>query len=73
MEGPALPKSPKYKTYQRLIILLILPLMNYVQGSPHTPMKLTWQVMSQTGDIAWSVTSIHAHPYLVANPDPILM
>lgn len=60
MEIPTLSKSVKDKTYQRLITLLILPLMDYVQGNPHTPMKLTWQVMSQTGDIVWSITSIHA-------------
>lgn len=37
-----------------VILLLQIPL---ISGNPHAPQKLAWQVISQTGDIAWSTSS----------------
>ena len=36
------------------IFLLALSLSN-----PHNPTKVTWQVLSATGDVAWSTTEEH--------------
>ena len=40
------------------IFLLALSLSN-----PHNPTKVTWQVLSATGDVAWSTTEEHP-PYI---------
>ncbi|XP_066877628.1 uncharacterized protein [Kogia breviceps] len=40
----------------RLITLTLLPLLAVSNFSPHLPQRLTWQVISQTGDIIWSVS-----------------
>ena len=40
-----------------MVYLLALSL-----SSPHNPTKVTWQVLSATGDVAWSTTEEHP-PY----------
>lgn len=42
----------------RLITLTLLPLLTVSNFSPHLPQRLTWQVISQTGDVIWSVSNI---------------
>uniref|UniRef100_A0A8C9CUE3 Envelope protein n=1 Tax=Phocoena sinus TaxID=42100 RepID=A0A8C9CUE3_PHOSS len=38
--------------------LTLLPLLTVSNFSPHLPQRLTWQVISQTGDVIWSVSNI---------------
>uniref|UniRef100_A0A8C9CAV5 Envelope protein n=1 Tax=Phocoena sinus TaxID=42100 RepID=A0A8C9CAV5_PHOSS len=40
----------------RFITLTLLPLLTVSNFSPHLPQHLTWQVISQTGDVIWSVS-----------------
>uniref|UniRef100_A0A8C9CKA7 Envelope protein n=1 Tax=Phocoena sinus TaxID=42100 RepID=A0A8C9CKA7_PHOSS len=40
----------------RLITLTLLPLLTVSNFSPHLPQRLTWQVISQIGDVIWSVS-----------------
>ena len=39
-----------------MVYLLVLSL-----GNPYNPTKVTWQVLSATGDVAWSTTEEHLH------------
>lgn len=58
METTAHPKSAKDKTCSRLVLILLLfPL---ISSSPHMPKQLTWEVLSQTGDVVWTITQTHA-------------
>lgn len=61
MDHPTLPKSTKDKTRSPLVIFLcLLPLFSPIKGtSPHLPKQLTWQVLSQTGEVVWSITGLH--------------
>lgn len=62
METSTHSKPPKAKTHANrvnliFILLFLMPLICKTKGnSPHTPKQLTWQVLSQTGDIIWSIT-----------------
>jgi hypothetical protein len=33
-------------------------LMDKTNRNPHAPQKLTWQVLSQTGDVIWSTSKV---------------
>ena len=63
METPTLSKPVKDKTCQGLALTMALALLALnvgVSGSPHLPKQITWQVISQTGDIIWSITGSHS-------------
>lgn len=61
METPVLSKPLKDKTCTPVILVLyVLLIVLTSPASPHTPMKLTWQVLSQTGKTVWSLTKNHA-------------
>lgn len=61
METSTLSKPPKDKTCSPVIfVLYVLIIVPTLATSPHTPMKLTWQILSQTGDTIWSLTENHA-------------
>lgn len=64
MESSTHSKPPKNKTYSwgTLIIIWVMiriTLASQPEKSPHTVFKLTWQVLSQTGDIIWEKTENH--------------
>ena len=61
MDHPTLPKSTKDKTRSPLVLLLCLfSLLSPIKGtSPHLPKQLTWQILSQTGEVVWSITGLH--------------
>lgn len=61
MDRPTLPKPTKDKTYSPLILLFCLfSFLSPVNGtSPHIPKQLTWQVLSQRGEVIWSSTAQH--------------
>lgn len=58
MESSTHSKSPKDKTF-KIVILLCLIGRGGGQISPHQVYRLTWQVVSQTGDIIWKKTENH--------------
>lgn len=66
MEGPTLPKPPKDKTGAGIMLwVLLFPML--ISGSvgarnesPHTIYSLTWQIISQTGEVVWKKTGQHA-------------
>lgn len=63
MKGSAHSKSSKNKTYPLLSLLLIALLIKSdtgVASSPHTVYKLTWEVLSQVGEVIYAVTEPHA-------------
>lgn len=60
MDHPTLPKSTKDKTHASLILLLVHSFLPFGDHSPHVPKQLTWQVWSQTGEVVWSKTGLHA-------------
>uniref|UniRef100_A0A8C8UQ33 Uncharacterized protein n=1 Tax=Peromyscus maniculatus bairdii TaxID=230844 RepID=A0A8C8UQ33_PERMB len=51
-----------------ILFLLILPAISMARASPHAIKKLTWQVISQTGETVWQTAANHAPfswwPYL---------
>lgn len=58
------------RTWKPLIILLSCAsiadgtrLMDKTTHNPHVPRKLTWQVLSQTGEVIWSTSQV-APPYM---------
>lgn len=67
METSTLSKPPKDKTCSLLIAtsvyltfsLLLTCFLVEANESPHLTRNLTWQVISQTGDIIWSITGMH--------------
>lgn len=64
MESSTHSKPPKNKAYSwgTLIIIWVMiriTLASQPEKSPHTVFKLTWQVLSQTGDIIWEKTENH--------------
>lgn len=58
MGTPALSKPAKDKTCSQILSLLLA--LSLANGSPHIPKQLTWQVLSQTGEVIWSTTGLHA-------------
>lgn len=60
MDHPTIFKSAKDKTHAPLILLFIHPFFSFGSPSPHLPKRLTWQVLSQTGEVAWSISGNHA-------------
>lgn len=58
MDSPSHPKPSKDKTLPGCLIVLLC--LVRVEGSPHTPQLLTWQVFSQTGEVVWSLSGYHA-------------
>ncbi|XP_069396461.1 uncharacterized protein [Delphinus delphis] len=69
MAGPKnrQPAQTQASTNLRLIILILLPLLTVSDFSPHLPQRLTWQVISQTGDVTWSIS--HTAPPWTWWPD----
>ncbi|CAO2598127.1 Envelope glycoprotein [Lemmus lemmus] len=65
METPTHSKSPKAKTYANclnfmfLLPFLMLLVCKTLGDSPHAPKQLTWQVLSQTEEVIWSITGLH--------------
>lgn len=43
-----------------ILVLYVLLIVPTSATSLHTPMKLTWQILSQTGNTVWSLTENHA-------------
>nr|ACX69257.1 envelope [Orcinus orca] len=61
------PAQTQASTNLRLIILILLPLLTVSDFSPHLPQRLTWQVISQTGGVTWSIS--HTAPPWTWWPD----
>lgn len=65
METSTHSKPPKAKTrakYVNLMILLpflMLLVCKTLGESPHAPKQLTWQVLSQAGEVIWSIIGLH--------------
>lgn len=68
MDALVYSKSSKAKTGQSNLILsglLTLALMLLSMcGNPHTPVSQTWEVISQIGDVVWSIASRTDAPLL---------
>uniref|UniRef100_A0A8C9CTT0 MLV-related proviral Env polyprotein-like n=1 Tax=Peromyscus maniculatus bairdii TaxID=230844 RepID=A0A8C9CTT0_PERMB len=64
MESSTLSETTKDKTHLGVplipLIVLLLTLGGASPESPHMVKKITWQVISQTGDVVWSTTAQHA-------------
>lgn len=62
MDSPPYSKPSKDKTLPSCLIVLLLFSLSPmgIEGSPHTPQQLTWQVFSQTGEMVWSLSGYYA-------------
>lgn len=62
MESPAHSKPVKDKTYSGVPLIIIWALMGLgmTDENPHQIHSLTWQIISQSGEIAWEIQGNHA-------------
>lgn len=62
MEGSTLSKPTTDKTHPWVLLIPLVTLLTLGGASPESPQlkKITWQVISQTGDVVWSTTANHA-------------
>lgn len=65
MDRPQDRGPPQDKTHALIrcvprLLLCFWFLFTLGQTSPHLPKRLTWQVVSQTGKVAWSISGSHA-------------
>lgn len=62
MESSAHSKSAKDKTRAILALTILALGISCSQGSPHSVKQLTWQILSQTGEVVWETSQQHT-PY----------
>lgn len=59
MEAPAHSEPAQAKTFKNCLIFVTFLAFPHCFSNPHAPQLLTWEVISSTGRVAWSVSGIH--------------